>query len=259
MAMENGQEHSMIGPENPRISAAEAYDLLMQQVKQTSAERRPTIVYDLDATLFDNRPRVIQILADTLDLPEGRQLPDQIRKAVQSVRPDRMRYLLGETLGEHGVQDKEIIAWFQKRWTERFFTDEYVVHDRPNPGAVEFVKKMQAAGTQTIYLTGRDTPGMRKGTLKSLEMHGFPLPDERICHLITKPTFEQSDPDFKRDAIEIIRDMGTVIGVFDNEPKPMNVIVRAFPEAEHFFLDTMHSPDVEPLEPGIRVMRDFVL
>ncbi|MFH0883484.1 MAG: HAD family hydrolase [bacterium] len=259
MNAERERAFSMIGPENPRITAEEAFQILRDRLKQGGTDGRPVIVYDLDATLFDNRPRVIQILADALDLPEGKRLTEEVRAAVASVTPDRMRYLLNETLGDHGVHDPGIVAWFLERWKERFFTDDYVLYDHPTPGAVEFVQRLQKEGARTVYLTGRDTPGMRKGTLESLEKHVFPLPDGQVCYMITKPTFEQSDPDFKRDAIEIIHGLGTVIGVFDNEPKPMNVIVQAFPDAEHFFLDTMHSPDVEPLVPGIRVLRDFLI
>ncbi len=258
MSRHEDQDTVIVGPENPRITAREAIELLRNRLARESGAGRPLVVYDLDATLFDNRHRVLQILRDTLDLSEAKRLPEAVRVAVASVTVEGMRYLLSETLRDYGVDDPETVAWFQERWKERFFTNEYVLFDHPTPGAVEFVQRLHAEGAHSVYLTGRDTPGMRSGTLESLEKHGFPLPDGRVCHLVTKPTFEQPDPEFKQDAIKIIHGLGTVIGVFDNEPKPMNVIVRAFPDAEHFFLDTMHSPDVEPIEPGIWVMRDFI-
>jgi len=247
------------GPEQERITAANAYAILRGRLELYGEKRdgRPVIVYDLDATLFDNRPRVIQILKDTLKLPEAQALVDSVRETISGITKDNLKYLLKETLNDHGVMDPEVTSWFQDRWFERFFTNEYVLFDEPLRGAVDFVQRLHDDGAMSIYLTGRDTPGMRKGTLQALANAGFPDPDGETCHLITKPTFEQPDPEFKYDAIEIIGGLGEVIGVFDNEPKPMNVLAGAFPDAEAFFLDTMHSPDVEPILPKIRVMQDF--
>lgn len=251
---------SHIGVENPRISADDALIDLRGRVQQAAAKgERPVIVYDLDATLFDNRPRVMQIVADLLLTPEAAAFPVEVRRAVGSISPRSMKYRLSDTLRDHGVEDEAAIEWFQNGWFEKFFTNEYVQFDLPTQGAVEFVKRLHEAGAVTLYLTGRDTPGMRDGTLAALKNHKFPMPDGDRVYLITKPTFEQSDMEYKQEVVEDVKKLGTVVGVLDNEPKPMNVLAEAFPDAAHIFLDTMHSPDIEPLLPGIRVMTDFRL
>lgn len=248
----------VIGVENPRITADEARAALTARIRaEQDQDAHPVIVYDLDATLFDNRPRVMQIIADLLLHEEAAEFSVEVRRAAGSVTPRKMKYRLTDTLKAHGIEDPDVLKWFEDGWFKRFFTNEYVQLDLPTPGAVEFVNQMHDIGVRTVYLTGRDTPGMREGTHAALVQYKFPEPDGQRCILITKPTFEQPDMEYKMEVVEELKKLGTVIGVFDNEPKPMNVLTEAFPEAEHFYLDTMHSPDVEPLLPGIRVLPDF--
>lgn len=255
------QRQVVLSDEHQLRTPDEVLSELSERVKALHQEgiRFPVIVYDLDATLFDNRPRVLKILENTLAQPEAEKLPAEVVAAVRRIQREGLQYRLTDTLQAHGVTDPDLLTWFQGEWHKRFFTNEYVVYDEPMAGAVEFVNRLHGLGSCSVYLTGRDTPGMRTGTLTSLSKWGFPEPDGGTCHLITKPTFEQPDPEFKQDAIEQIRGLGTVAGVFDNEPKPLNVVARAFPEALIYFLDTMHSPDIEPVEAGIRVLPDFQL
>ncbi len=240
-----------------RVSPSEVLDLLEERIARTLADGgRPLVVYDLDATLFDNRPRVLRILRDLAE--EDSTLDERTRALVKSITLDRIRYRVADTLRAAGLTDPALLERFQEGWWKRFFTNEYVVFDLPTPGSVEFVRRVAEFGGTTIYLTGRDTPGMSRGTLSSLIKHGFPVPDDRGTILITKPTFEQPDMEYKREAVARLREIGRPVGLFDNEPKPLNVLVRGFPEALAVFLDTMHSPDVEPLEPGVLVMGSFV-
>ena len=68
------------------------------------------------------------------------------------------------------------------------------------------------------------------------------------------------DKAFKDDALSDIRSYhGQVVATFENEPANANLFVRSFPEALHFFLETVSSP--EPEEPSPELIRtvDFVL
>lgn len=244
---------------NRIITAAEALHELNAKLEDVRSKgMRPLVVFDLDATLFDNRPRILKILEDITTEHDGK-MPDSVKQVIKSIEPVQMRYGVKDTLMDHGLEDKKWLDFFFQGWWERFFTNEYVVLDHPIAGAPEFIRKVNKAGGVVIYLTGRDTPGMRKGTLQSLEKHGFLMPDEKTLYLITKPAFEMDDREFKEDAIETLKKMGTVAAVFDNEPDLNNLMAKAFPDALHFFLNTMHSDHFSPLLPGIRVMNDFIL
>lgn len=243
-----------------KVEPEEAFDIIAARVREERDKGNvPVIVYDLDATLFDNRSRVIKIIADLLMSEEGAKLPEDIRQKVLGIKPRNLRYRLEDTLRDVGIEDQEILDWFQKGWQKRFFTNEYVMFDLPTPGAVDFVTRLYKAGAKSLYVTGRDTPGMRMGTERSLSMFEFPPPRGEVGALITKPTFEMSDLDYKQNVIEEVKEHGPVVAVFDNEPKAMNIMARSFTGAEAIFLDTMHSPDAEPLDEGIMIMKNFRL
>lgn len=197
---------TVLSSEHQKRTPDQAFAELSQRV-ETLVDRGEVavVVYDLDATLFDNRPRVLKILESTLAMPEAADLPAELVGSIRGIKRNALHYRLSDTLMDHGVQDQELIDWFQDEWFKRFFTNEYVLFDEPTAGAVDFVQKMHALGSCSVYLTGRDTPGMREGTHESLVKWGFPEPNGERCHLITKPTFEQPDPEFKRDAIEQIK------------------------------------------------------
>jgi len=254
------KQNSVITENHEQIGAIDALASLKKRISETIKKgEKPVIVYDLDGTLFDNRSRVMKILADTLMTPEGQKLDREILEKVSNISARNMVYAIKDTLRNHGIEDEEVLEFFFKNWFDRFFTNEYVVFDVPTPGAKQFVETLYNSGVVSIYLTGRDTPGMRPGTERSLSMHEFPAPRGEMTHLITKSTFEQPDTDYKIESIDTIKAMGTVVGIFDNEPKPMNILARAFPEAESYFLDTLHSNDFEILEDGIKIMKNFVL
>ena len=58
---------------------------------------------------------------------------------------------------------------------QHLFFDDYLKHDLPYEGSVDFVNRLYRNGTRIIYLTGRNVGEMREGTLQALRKHGFPL------------------------------------------------------------------------------------
>lgn len=113
------------------------------------------------------------------------------------------------------------------------------------------MRAVQAAGCLTYYLTGRDEPGMREGTLHALEQGGFPLPDGGGVHLKLKPAWEMEDLAFKTAVFEELQALGEVVLAFENEPANANRFLRAFPGATVVLHTTIHAPDPEPLDPGV--------
>lgn len=218
-----------------------------------AAGKRPIAVFDLDSTLFSTQERNYVILRE---FAERNDAPMELRRVVERLRPSDMGWNVMEDLRRHGFEDREALRELRRFWFDRFFRDEYVLHDRPLPGAPEFVNEAHAAGATIFYLTGRDEPNMGRGTRESLRAHRFPLDEERVI-LRLKPRFEDEDLAFKRGVVEELRTIGQVVAAFENEPANANLFAEAFPEAHVLFLETVHSPNPPPLAPRIVRLKDF--
>ncbi len=211
---------------------------------------RPIAVYDLDSTLFCTGPRNLAIARA---FSEYRH---ELRPFVEQLEAERMGWNVMADLQELGFADQAILTELRHFWRATFFTDHFVTMDSVYPGAVELVKAVQKTGCLTFYLTGRDDPGMRQGTLQALGSAGFPLPAEDVM-LRLKPTWEEDDLAFKTHLFDELRQLGEVVLVFENEPTNANCFLRAFPTSTVVLHATIHSPDPEPLAPGVHVMESL--
>jgi len=220
----------------------------------TEAGRLPIIVLDLDSTLFDTAPRNLRILREFA--ANNHHQPD-IAAIVDTMSLADMGWNVTGALKKAGVDDEELLTALKKFWAQRFFTDEYLAFDEPSPGAVSYCHELWNAGALLYYLTGRHIGGMELGTLRNLVRHHFPWGSGRtVMHL--KPSFHQSDEDFKQDAIRAIESLGgQVAAAFENEPANCNLLHAAFPDAASYFLDTVHSPRPDRPHEAAVWIKDF--
>jgi hypothetical protein len=198
---------------------------------------RAVLAFDLDSTLFDNRPRQARILREF--------------GTVRGLTP------LGACVASHwssgwdmkaamrncGLSSEQIEAVYEEArvfWQERFFTSEYCVEDVAIQGASPFTHAVVGTGAQLAYVTGRHE-GMRQGTVEAMRRAGMALPGEGLTHLIMKPTLRESDDAFKRVAHAQLGTLGQVIAAFDNEPTHVNDYLTRFPQATVVHLATDHS------------------
>ncbi len=208
----------------------------------------PIAVYDLDSTLFCTGPRNLAIARAFAEYRH------QLRPFVDQLRPDHMGWNVMADLEALGFADKAILTELRHFWRATFFTDHFVKLDSVYPGAVELVKTVRSTGCLTFYLTGRDDPGMRQGTLEALEAGGFPLPGPDVV-LRLKPTWEEEDLAFKTKVFDELQALGEVVLAFENEPANANRFLRAFPSATVVLHATIHAPDPEPLDPGVHQLQ----
>jgi hypothetical protein len=235
---------------SPRLSE------VLERIDKVSAKARlPVVVFDLDSTLFTTGPRNWAILQEFMKAPGREALALQTAR----VQPEDIGWNVHDCLRERGIGDAELWKELRRFWTERFFTDAYIAHDRALPGAAAFVGACHARGALIYYLTGRHVGGMEVGTVEALRREGFPFWRGR-CVLHLKPSFEMSDTGFKDDAVADVRSYrGAVVASFENEPGNANMFLRAFPDALHFLLTTVHSPSAEAPDPSLIQSADFVL
>jgi phosphoglycolate phosphatase-like HAD superfamily hydrolase len=243
---------------NRRLSAEERTALLdgiVSKVRDHAATgSRPSVVFDLDGTLLDNRPRVAVILRELAIHWEG-QFPSAAEK-LASVEVENIVYDTRANLERLGVVGEELHEAGVSFWKERFFTDDYIRHDAPVPGSVSFVRRIYESGANIVYLTGRDLPKMALGTFASLRDEGFPI--GRVgTELVTKPDFETPDAVFKQQVAESLGRTGEVVAIFDNEPANCNLLLAAHPRCVPVFVDSHHAPNPPPLHESVHVIDTF--
>jgi hypothetical protein len=223
---------------------------------QVEGARTPVVVFDLDATLYDNRPRTLEILMQYRE--EILEAQPDVADALATLTSDRVAYLLSDTLRGCGLTAATLIADVTRYWHERFFTDDYMQHDAPLEGAAEYVRACHEAGAVIVYLTGRDIPGMFLGTVASLRDCGFPIGIADV-ELVLKPDANLPDEAFKRGALPTLDRLGDVVAFFDNEPANCNLAKAMFPDCTVVLLDTQKVPYApDPVE-DIELVSDFRL
>lgn len=194
------------------------------------------LAFDLDSTVFDNRPRQARILREYGALSG--------RAALERCQPEHWTsgWDMKAAMVSCGLPAAEAEALYpdaKRFWAERFFTSPYCVDDVPIRGAPEFLAAVVETGATLAYVTGRHEE-MRDGSVEAMRRHKMALPGGRV-HLIMKPTLKESDDDFKRVAHQKLRGLGQVLAAFDNEPIHVNDYVAAFPAATVVHLATDHS------------------
>jgi hypothetical protein len=215
---------------------------------------RPVIVFDLDGTLMDNRPRTCVILREFAARCRGRD--DALAARLEEARPEDLAYLLSDSLERMGAHRTELVAEMHAFWRERFFADAHLVHDVPVPGAVEFARACYDGGALLLYLTGRDLPLMGPGTFQSLRDLGFPI-GVPATELVLKPDAAMPDETFKRLLAPDLARLGRVVGAFDNEPANCNVLHWHYPDAHVVHVATQHTPGAPALAAGVPAIDDF--
>lgn len=220
-----------------------------------SGSSAKVVVFDLDGTLLDNRPRTCAILRELSR--EWASLHPAESALLAKIGPEQLEYLVSDSLTKlefSPARVTEACAY----WKAHFFADDHIRFDQPLPGAVEFTRACYESGAIIAYFTGRDLPQMSVGSWKSLRDLGFPI-GVPGAELVLKPAFEMPDADFKREYGPRLARLGEVVAVFDNEPGNCNVILDQFGSAECVFVDTQHFPGAPALDPRVHVVGDFAM
>lgn len=241
-----------------RLDAAGQRALLDRIVTRCAPQRgepSPVVVFDLDGTLMDNRPRTVRILHELGQSWQAKE--PQMAERLLAAAPDKLAYLLSDSLAKLGVTRTDLVAEAEIFWRDRFFVDGYLKHDVEVPGAGPFARACYDAGAVLVYFTGRDLPQMGVGSFASLRDLGFPIAVAGT-ELVCKPDANMPDEAFKRMVGPSIARVGRVVAVFDNEPGNCNVLQAAYPDCDSVLVDTQHLPGAPPLSAGVHVVADFM-
>lgn len=226
---------------------------LLQEVLDRCRRPHAVVVFDLDSTLLDNKPRQARIMAEY-----GRE------HGVPALEGSRREHWTGgwdfrHAMRNAGVPESDIDAHvepYRALWRDRFFTSEYCRLDEAIAGAVAFVHAVRQAGGRVLYVTGRHE-GMRAGTEECFTRLDLPLPDGDAVQLWMKPSLEEDDDHFKARVHAELPRAGEVVAVFDNEPTHVNDYRKSLPDALVIHLATDHSLREVFVAPGIPSIADF--
>jgi hypothetical protein len=227
---------------------------IVERCARAPGDRAPIVVFDLDGTLMDNRPRTAAILQEL-----ARELHSEAHgeaERLAAAKTEELAYLLGDSLRRLGVEHPDLVHRAESFWRARFFSDSYLHHDIALPGSVEFARACYETGASLVYFTGRDLPLMGLGSFQSLRDLGFPI-GVVGTELVCKPDAAIPDEEFKRAEGPKLSRIGRVVAAFDNEPGNCNAFAEMFPQAHSLFVDTQHLPGAPPLDGRVRVVTDF--
>jgi hypothetical protein len=200
--------------------------------------RRGLVAFDLDSTVFDNRPRQARIVREfgaAFGVPALTRCLPQHFVSGWSLRAAALA--LGVAEADFQRFGRELKAF----WFARFFTSEYCREDIEVVGAPRYLQAVAATGVGLTYVTGRHE-AMREGTLACLAKCGMPVPGQRPgVGLLMKPSLHEDDDAYKLAAHAVLAEAGTLLAAFDNEPTHVNAYAQRFPEALAVHLATDHS------------------
>jgi hypothetical protein len=244
-------------PTYQRLSLAEQTALfarIVARCKSRPGELPPLVVFDLDGTLMDNRPRTAAILQELAI--ELRREAHGSAEILAAARTEKLAYLLSDSLKRLGVDHPAFVERAEAFWRSRFFSDAYLKHDVAIEGAVVLARACYDAGATLVYFTGRDLPAMALGSFESLRDLGFPI-GVVGAELVCKSDPNIPDEQYKRTEGPKLARIGRIVAAFDNEPGNCNAFVEIAPDADVVFVDTQHLPGAPPLDPRVHVIADF--
>ena len=237
----------------------ETLELILHEAKAHALKASPFLaVFDLDSTLFDLTLRVSQIVDEFAESPLYRErFPKECAdlKRIEILATD---WGIGEGLVRLGLQQEKCAEFWKAlhdHWAAAFFSNDYLHHDEPLPGAVEFVLELRKLGAHIMYLTGRDIPRMYEGTEKSLLARGFPV-DPVDARLVLKPEAPLDDARFKVDVLKEAEKTYDRIWLFENEPVNTNLVAKECPRIGIVFIETTHSGREQP-DPSVAKIAHF--
>lgn len=217
---------------------------ITDKIKENNTLNRKSIVLlDLDSTLYEVAPRTLQILREAATSLQS-TIPFPVQSALAQLNEPSTGYSIEDTWQKLGLclknpelsPARDLLRDF---WRERFFSNAYLEHDVPYPGTKDFASELHGLGAELVYLTGRDEPGMREGTLRNLERDGFPTGAH--TQLRMKALREADDIEHKVGVALSLTEQGDVVASFENEPRNFVALFQALPQSIHVFVDTICS------------------
>jgi hypothetical protein len=226
----------------------DSISVFQQILESHNKGHRQMAVFDLDSTLFNVTLRTRMILKDLAKKESLLEKYPNETPQLETMEILDSDWGIREALIRSGISAPlQFFSEVRDSWMKHFFSSDYLLHDEPYDGAVEFVNSLYKAGVDIRYLTGRDRERMGDGSIAALNDKGFPL-DDPENHLILKPVLKLNDANYKKNAFDDIGHPINHIWFFENEPVIIHLVKEHFPDLNIIFIDTIHSGKAEAPE-----------
>jgi hypothetical protein len=247
-------------PPAEQVASATTEDILTRILREAwefkQASRPFLAVFDLDSTLFDLSLRVASIVDSFAADPVHRASFPNECESLKRIEIRNRDWGIEEPLKRAGLAiDGAFFKSLHRYWAECFFSNDFLLHDEPIAGSVEFVQELHLTGAEIMYLTGRDVARMGRGTESSLRSHRFPM-DAANVHVVLKPSVHLDDAQFKLEILQDAKEKYERIWLFENEPVNLNLIAMNCPEIGLVFIDSTHSGR-EELQPVLDTIQHW--
>lgn len=229
--------------------------ILSRVASLANSTQKPSVIFDLDDTLFDTGSRTRHILAEFARTTRVMEAAPSLAARIHDLEPAKIQYSILGNLDLLGITDTDLRREGERFWWDRFFNYSHI--DDPSPGAVAYVNAIHEAGATVIYLSGRDEARMLDATKTSLRDSNMPLDGQ--TQLILKPDPATDDLAFKQAVFKTMVADANVVAGFENEPRNLNLMHDLLPSAQAVFVHTRHSDHPERPYPWIAWIRDFRL
>ena len=235
---------SALAGESPLTSVWRALD------RELSKGNMPVVVFNIDGTILDNRTRSIAIIKDFASTYKDSEISDSI----VTISPEEIDYYVVETFNKCGIRNLFFLEAALRYWAENFFSNNYLLMDRPVQGSSEFVRRLYNKGAFIVYVSGRCKEKMLEGTIASLKKCGFPIGEDRT--MLAMLPDNDTIVVFKKRTYENISRLGKVVAAFENEPQEVNEMKRIWGDAFVFLVKQPHFT-AEPIDTSITKIESF--
>jgi phosphoglycolate phosphatase-like HAD superfamily hydrolase len=228
-AMENGP--SM--PDGVAFVKAQLADIRARVAKGQQVR----VVFDIDDTLADTKPRTVAI-AKQWDKLNGTHYFDRLTPAQVARSPlDTARAM---ELSWQAERD------FTNYWGMAFWDGANYQHDAPMKGPLEVARAARAAGAEVIFLTGR-TEQTRDFTIAQLKAFGLDGVDQHT--VVSKPQRWMRTPEFKTAWFERSAAQGYHTAFFMTESRRDISYAQSGADVPSVLLESKGFNGNEPIRP----------
>ncbi|HBP18636.1 MAG TPA: hypothetical protein DEA08_12730 [Planctomycetes bacterium] len=212
------------------LSTSPEQDQALNGVLERAGPGR-VVLFDLDSTLIDTRPRQVAVLRAWAAREGVTELYGLQPEHIQS-------WDWTETLKRAGApfpRIKELAKRLRQPWSEGYWSDAALVHDLPMAGASAYLRALHAKGATLAYVGRRAS--QEAGTRRSLEQLGFPLGErarlvlDEVAEAETRKARKAAAKAARERSLSTVAALGSVVAAFENEGHQVDALRQRWPGA----------------------------
>jgi phosphoglycolate phosphatase-like HAD superfamily hydrolase len=228
-------------------SSIKVLNHILQQISQAKNHRkRSLVIFDIDSTLIDTSYRTSAVFKEFSRHEVHRKTWPDLCTQIDLWQEVTEVYdpidFINTHAGSFVNRDSETARYILNFWRDRFFDEQWLVHDLPFAGGKEFVHECLQTGSDIAYLTGREEKRARRGTQKWLATHHFPLIGQSDqTRLVLKENRHTPDFDYKNYGLSQLKLGYDHVWFIENEVELVLMTMSQHTNVEPILFNSVHS------------------